>query len=240
MPTSTLSHITPVTIQQMFNRIAKTYDVLNDCISFGMHRLWKRRACQQLQLKPGDHVLDVCTGTGDLIGYLLPLVGKTGAVTGLDFSEEMLNVARERFPENTSNNIHLQQGDALALPFEDNTFDGAMISFGLRNVTDIPGAIREMTRVVKPSGWVVNLDTCPQPKLPGYWLYFKHIMPRIGKLICQDKGAESAYSYLSASTQNFLSPDELKTVFESAGLHPVSSQTLMFQSVSLQAGQKPD
>lgn len=217
----------------MFDRIAGRYDTLNDWISMGFHRQWKRQACQKLHLKPGDRVLDVCTGTGDLVAYLLPLVGSRGQVEGLDFSENMLQQARVRYRH--ASNVHFQQGDAMALPYADQTFDAAIISFGLRNVIHIPQALAEMHRVLKPGGWMVNLDTCPTPKLPGMDFYFSKVMPKIGALLAKD---EQAYRYLSESTRNFLTPCELSAAFTGVGCQPVSSQTLMLGSVSLQAGQK--
>lgn len=219
-------------VQSMFDRIAKRYDVLNDCISFGMHRGWKKTACKQLHLNAGDSVLDVCSGTGDLIGYLNQHVGNTGHITALDFSADMLAVAKERFAD--LSNLKVVQGDALALPFENNTFDSAIVSFGLRNVVDIQQAINEMSRVVKPGGWVVNLDTCPEVKLPGFWLYFSTIMPIMGKLLALDK---KAYSYLSKSTKHFLTPEQLGQCFTNAGLQNVTLTPLSFHSVSIQAGQ---
>lgn len=220
-------------IQAMFDGISGSYDLLNDCISFGMHRFWKRKACALLNLKQGDAVLDVASGTGDLLGYLSPLVGKNGRVTGLDFSAEMLAVAEKRFQQ--LENVDYIQGDALKLPFEDNTFDGAIISFGLRNVTDIPKAIAEMRRVVKPNGWVVNLDSNPEPSIPFFWFYFSLIMPVVGKVFSMD---QSAYEYLAKSTKHFLTPAQLKAVFEDAGLHQVTSSTMTLGAASLQAGQK--
>lgn len=221
-------------VQQMFDRIAGSYDLLNDCISMGFHKQWKRLACDKLRLPLGGKALDVCTGTGDLLAYLLPRVGKQGQVCGLDFSENMLSFAQKRY-QNIPN-VSLTQGDALALPYPDNTFDGAIISFGLRNVTDIPLALREMHRVIKPGGWMVNLDTAPKPLLPGMRFYFAKIMPLIGGALARDN---QAYQYLSSSTRHFLTPDELKSAFEAAGCMNVSSQTLMLGSVSLQTGQKP-
>jgi demethylmenaquinone methyltransferase/2-methoxy-6-polyprenyl-1,4-benzoquinol methylase len=221
-------------VQDMFNRIAGTYDSLNTCISMGFHKQWKKLACQKLQLPAGGRALDVCTGTGDLIDYLLPLVGPNGQVEGLDFSEKMLAVARERFAGQA--NVKLVQGDALALPYPDNHFDGAIISFGLRNVTSIPQALAEMNRVIRPGGWMVNLDTCPTPKLPGMNFYFSKIMPIIGGMLAKDP---QAYQYLSESTRHFLTPAQLKAAFEQAGCVQVTSQTLMLGSVSLQFGQKP-
>lgn len=221
-------------VQAMFDRIAGTYDTLNDWISMGFHKQWKREACRKLQLFPSAKALDVCTGTGDLIGYLLPLVGQSGQVEGLDFSANMLACAQQRFSNQP--NVSLTQGDALALPYPDNTFDGAIISFGLRNVTDIPKALSEMLRVIKPGGWMVNLDTSPTPKLPGMNFYFSNIMPLIGGALAKDT---QAYQYLSKSTRHFLTPQQLKQAFNEAGCIQVTSQTLMLGSVSLQAGQKP-
>ncbi len=220
-------------VQQMFDRIAGSYDLLNDCISMGFHKGWKHVACAKLQLPLGGSALDVCTGTGDLVRTLLPLVGSGGRLEGLDFSENMLAVARQRF-EGVPN-VQFTQGDALALPYADNTFDGAIISFGLRNVTDIPQALREMQRVIKPGGWMVNLDTAPKPFIPGMRFYFEKIMPLIGGALARD---QQAYSYLSSSTKHFLTPAQLKAAFEATGLTNVTSQTLMLGSVSLQAGQK--
>lgn len=221
-------------VQQMFNRIAPTYDLLNDCISFGMHRQWKRQACKMLCLQPGAQVLDVCTGTGDLTALLRQHVGTTGTVVGIDFSEEMLTVARKRF--SNTQNVTFQQGDALALPLETNRFDGAIVSFGLRNVADISQAVAEMVRVIKPGGWVVNLDTAPNPSLPGYWFYFSKVMPLLGRLLSMDP---TAYGYLSSSTRSFLEPPELAALFKAQGLVNVSIRPLAFGSVSVQAGQKP-
>lgn len=221
-------------VEQMFDRIAGSYDRLNNWISMGFHKQWKRLACQKLKLKPGHQALDVCTGTGDLIAYLLPLVGEQGQVCGLDFSAQMLSFARQRYQDQP--HVSLTQGDALALPYEDNRFDGAIISFGLRNVTDIPKALQEMHRVIKPGGWMVNLDTAPKPLLPGMQFYFSKIVPLLGSLLAQDS---QAYQYLSNSTQHFLTPQELKALFNEVGCVNVESQTLMLGSVSLQAGQKP-
>lgn len=220
-------------VRQMFNRIAPTYDLLNDCISFGMHRQWKAKACSLLQLHPGAKILDVCTGTGDLVKPLAQLVGPQGQVVGFDFSEEMLTVGRKRFAE--LSNTTFQQGDAMEMPFDTNTFDGAIVSFGLRNVRDIQRVLNEMSRVVKPGGWVVNLDTCPNPKLPGYWFYFSTVMPIVGRLLSMDP---TAYKYLSESTKNFLTPQALQRCFENAGLTNVKLHPLAFGSVSIQAGQK--
>lgn len=219
-------------VSAMFDRIATTYDLLNDCISLGMHRGWKKAAVKALHLSPGNKVLDVCTGTGDLVRYIQPQVGQAGRVVGIDFSPEMLDVAKRRFSEQPNTQFVL--GSALELPFKDKTFDGAVISFGLRNVDNIELVISEMARVVKPGGWVVNVDTSPKPWLPGFWWYFSKIMPIVGGLFSQDK---EAYTYLFESTRDFLTPEQLKQVFEQQGLVNISLKGMAFGSVSCQAGQ---
>ena len=220
-------------VQALFDRIAGRYDLLNDVISFGLHRLWKRQAVRSLQLKPGQTALDVCTGTGHLLGYLSKAVGPSGSVSGLDFSPEMLSVARSRY--HSTSNISLTQGDAEHLPYEDAQFDGAVVAFGLRNVTDIDQALHEMKRVVKPGSWVVNLDTNPKPKIPGFWLYFKYIMPIFGKLLSGDK---AAYDYLQGSTEQFDSPEQLAQRFERLGFINVEARLIHFGSAALVMGQK--
>lgn len=217
----------------MFNRIARTYDLLNDCMTGGMHRRWKRQACQALGLKPGDSVLDVCTGTGDLAAMLSDIVGRQGHVTGIDFSSEMLQVARQRFLDRS--NVTWVQGDALALPFDDNRFDGAIISFGLRNVASVPQALAEMVRVVKPGGWVVNLDTASDCKNPLFWWYFSTVMPLFGRLFARD---QQAYQYLCHSTQTFETPRQVEQLMQECSLSSTKIVYLGFGSVSLQAGQK--
>lgn len=223
----------PEVIAGMFNRIAKTYDVLNDCMTGGMHRQWKAQACKALQLKPGGRVLDVCTGTGDLAAMLSGLVGETGQVEGIDFSEEMLAVAQKRFAQ--VGNIKWCQGDALALPYEDNRFDGAIISFGLRNVMDIEKALAEMVRVVRPGGWVVNLDTASDCKNPLFWLYFSKIMPLLGRVLAGDT---QAYQYLCRSSKTFATPSQIQQLLHHLGLQNTAVRYFGLGSVSFQAGQK--
>ena len=147
----------------------------------------------------------------------------------------MLTIARQRFLDYDAM-VSFEQGDAMALPFDAHQFDGAVVSFGLRNVADIPQALSEMVRVIKPGGWVVNLDTCPTPTIPGLSWYFTHVMPRLGQLFSKDL---TAYRYLSKSTRHFLTPAQLVTCFHQVGLQNIASKTMGLGMVSLQAGQKP-
>ena len=220
-------------VQNLFDGLAKNYDPLNQVISLGMHWGWKKKAIRALHLQQGDTVLDVCTGTGDNLGLLFDRVGPSGQVTGLDFSNNMLGVAQHRYK--TMPNIGLYHGDALALPYESNSFNAALITFGLRNVDNREQCIAEMCRVVKPGGWVVNLDTTPDPWLPGFNWYFQHVMPKMGKLFADN---EAAYRYLASSTQGFLSPKMLIALFEKIGLQSVYHKRMALGSVALVAGQK--
>jgi demethylmenaquinone methyltransferase/2-methoxy-6-polyprenyl-1,4-benzoquinol methylase len=198
-----------------------------------MHWSWKRYAVHALQLKPSHHVLDVCTGTGDLITLIRPLVGESGQVTGLDFSREMLAVAHNRFQGD--DRIQLVQGDAMNLPFEANAFDASIISFGLRNVADVKQTLQEMYRCTKSGGMVVNLDTAPIASVPCFSWYFKWIMPRFGEWFAGDK---EAYQYLQASTAQFESPESLVSLFQEIGLVEVRSVRFGLGSVACIIGKK--
>lgn len=220
-------------VEALFDRIARRYDWLNDCISFGMHRGWKRKACAVLNLQPGQSVLDVCTGTGHLIDYLKTHVGPEGSVVGLDFSAKMLEVARAKFGK--ASHIKLVQGDALALPFADNTFNGAIMAFGLRNVDNPALALSQMQRVIQPGATLVILDTCSTPVLPGFWLYFGKLMPLLGRFLGKD---QQAYEYLYQSTRQFLSPQALCNLALEQGLLNPQAQRLAFGTVTLLSAQK--
>ena len=224
----------PEHIAGMFNGIASTYDTLNDVMTLGMHRGWKQRACEQLQLKPGAQVLDLCTGTGDLAAMLASIVGPTGKVHALDFSEGMLALGKERFGHLP--HIEFTWGDAMDLPLTDNLVDGAIISFGLRNVLSAPQVLSEMARVTKPGGWVAILDTASDYKNPLFWLYFRTIMPRLGALLSRN---EDAYRYLCQSTETFMPPRAMCQTLQELGLRSVTHTPLGFGSVALVRGQKP-
>ena len=145
-------------VHELFNSIAADYDRMNLLMTWGMLPRWQSFMLNKTGLKEGGHGLDVCCGTGELAFKMAKLVGKTGNISGLDFSENMLAVAKEKLTVSDAKNINFVQGDALELPFEDNSFDAATNGFALRNVTDIPKAIKEMARVVKPGGKVVCLE----------------------------------------------------------------------------------
>ena len=223
----------PALVQSLFNQLAPHYDKLNDVISLGLHRHWKRQACQSLQLVAGHTALDVCTGTGDLAAILAKLVGERGQVLALDFSPAMLAVARQRWAS-AYPQVVFTQGDALALPYADNLANGAVMSFGLRNVADTQTALNELCRVVRRGGRVAILDTCPTPNLPGFKWYFKHLMPKLGQAL---SGQGDAYHYLNQSTEAFIPPQQLAQQLELAGATKVEVRTLAMGAAMLVVGQ---
>ena len=197
-------------VNQLFAAIAPRYDRINDLQSFGMHHRWKDRLVKLAGLKPGDHALDVCCGTGDIAERL----AATGAsTTGLDFTEEMLEVARARAQMSETRKpkaeaghglrIQYVQGDAMSLPFEDNSFDGVTVGFGLRNLAEWQVGLREMHRVAKPGGRLLVLDFGrPDNALwrSLYFAYLRMIVPVYGKLFC---GNWSAYAYILESLKAY-------------------------------------
>jgi demethylmenaquinone methyltransferase/2-methoxy-6-polyprenyl-1,4-benzoquinol methylase len=224
----------PALVQALFNQLAPHYDKLNDVISLGLHRGWKRQACQSLGLQAGQTALDVCTGTGDLAAILAEMVGQQGKVIGIDFSSAMLAVATQRW--HNQPHITFTQGDAMALPLADASVDAAVMSFGLRNVANTQTALAQLVRVVKPQGRIAILDTCPTPSLPGFKWYFSVVMPKLGQLL---SGQGEAYAYLNQSTEAFLSPEQVAQQLAACGAQGVRATTLAFGAAMLVTGQRP-
>jgi demethylmenaquinone methyltransferase/2-methoxy-6-polyprenyl-1,4-benzoquinol methylase len=228
-------------VHDQFERIARRYDLTNDCISMGMHRMWKRAAVYELAARHNGSYLDVCCGTGDLALTIAREVGGDGKVTGLDFSGNMLEVARNRGERavtagRVTCELEWKQGDAQDLPFADNTFDGAIISFGLRNLTDLQAGLNQMARVVRRGGHVINLDL-GDPTMPvftpAFNAYFRYIVPIIGEVLQRDR---KAYTYLPESRNTYPKPEALTTMFELAGLKDVRWIPLAFGSVAMHVG----
>lgn len=229
-------------VLRQFDRIAQRYDLTNDAISMGMHHAWKQRAVSELLLKPDGTYLDVCCGTGDLTLRIADQLSAQGKVEGLDFSPKMLAVATQRRAKHASKGncqIKFQEGDALHLPFANDTFDGAIVSFGLRNVTDYQRAINEMARVVKPGGKVINLDL-GKSQVPVFAqlfaFYFRQIVPLIGHALQSDK---QAYTYLPVSNSAYPDPQGISQIFKTAGLTKVKHISLALGSVALHVGTVP-
>lgn len=228
----------PAYVEAMFDRIAGRYDLVNDAFTGGMHRAWKRRLVGLLALPRGGRALDLATGTGDIARLMAAEVGPDGQVEALDFSAGMLAVARERGQVAGCAPIRYLQGDMLALPYENASFDAVTVGFGLRNVADLDQALREIARVLKPGGRGASLDTGTPPWAPvrlGVGLFNHTVIPTLGKLLA--KGDE-AYRYLPASADHFPAQPELAERFEAAGLGGARVVNLMLGAAAIVLGRK--
>ncbi|AFE10587.1 bifunctional demethylmenaquinone methyltransferase/2-methoxy-6-polyprenyl-1,4-benzoquinol methylase UbiE [Corallococcus sp. CA054B] len=204
-------------VRQMFSSIATRYDVTNEVLSLGIHRLWRRSAVKLSGAKEGSHVLDCATGTGDLALAFKRKVGSTGRVVGTDFCPEMLESAPAKAAK-AGLEVEFQVQDAMALTLPDNTFDVASISFGIRNVDDPVQCLKEMARVVRPGGRVVVLEF-GQPTGPYgalFRFYSKTVMPAIGGLLT---GNRAAYQYLPRTAAAFPAGDRFLSLMDQAGAY---------------------
>jgi demethylmenaquinone methyltransferase/2-methoxy-6-polyprenyl-1,4-benzoquinol methylase len=174
-------------VHDVFESIAHKYDVMNDILSFRRHKAWRRFTMKKMNMSQGDSAIDLCCGTCDWTISMAQASG--GSITGLDFSENMLAVGKRKVQQQGLNDvITLVQGNAMALPFDDNTFDYATIGFGLRNVPDLKQVLSEMKRVIKPGGMVVCLELSKptwQPFKGLYYFYFKNLLPMLGKIFAK-------------------------------------------------------
>jgi demethylmenaquinone methyltransferase/2-methoxy-6-polyprenyl-1,4-benzoquinol methylase len=213
-------------VRTMFDRIAPVYDVMNRVMTAGLDLRWRRITAEAV-VERGNAVLDACCGTGDLA--VADLRAGAGKVTGLDFSPRMLERARKK-----SAAVEWIEGDMLALPFADASFDAATVGFGVRNVSDLERGLGELARVLGPGGRVGILEIS-QPRgllAPFYRLWFDRIVPLLGKLL---KGG-AAYTYLPASVRRFPGPDELVSLLERAGFGDVTYRTFAGGIVALHTG----
>ena len=217
--------LAPDAVRSMFDRIAPVYDAMNHVMTVGLDRRWRRVAAEAV-VSPGDSVLDACCGTGDLA---LACARAGGRVTGLDFSERMLERARAK-----SSAIEWVQGDALALPFEDGSFDAATVGFGVRNLEDLAGGLAELRRVLRPGGRLGVLEiTQPRGALaPFFRLWFERGVPLMGRVV----SGSSAYTYLPASVRRFPGPDELASLIREAGFGEVRYRLFARGIVALHLG----
>ena len=212
-------------VRGMFDRIAPVYDVMNRVMTAGLDRSWRRLTVEAV-VQPGDRVLDACCGTGDL-GLAAEREG--GIVTGLDFSARMLERARRK-----SDSILWVEGDLLALPFDDASFDTATVGFGVRNVSDLEAALAELHRVLRPGGRLAILEiTRPRGILkPFFSLWFDRVVPLLGKAL----PGGAAYTYLPASVKRFPPADGLAALLRESGFGGVSYRLLAGSIVALHSG----
>ncbi len=217
---------TPASIRTMFNMIANKYDFVNNVMSFGTQNHVKNRAIKMLDIKPHDNVIDLCCGTGDLSG-IIKKTSPHACITGIDFSEKMLSVAKEKYTD-----ICFMQGDVTNLPYADNSFDFAVMGFGLRNILNAEKAVEEVYRILKPNGKFLHLDF--GRKNFASRVYDK-MTPLLIKLFTENT---QAYSYLIKSKQEFPIPKDLIKDFESKGFKLVKRKDFLCGVISAQVLEK--
>jgi len=226
-------------VADVFHSVAAKYDIMNDVMSMGIHRLWKRFTIDCSGVRPGQQVLDLAGGTGDITALFSKRVGPTGKVVLADINESMLNVGRDKLRDlGLVTNIEFVQANAEALPFADNSFDIVSIGFGLRNVTDKDAALRSIFRVLKPGGRLLVLEfSKPQSEIlsKAYDLYSFRILPFMGQLIANDK---ESYQYLAESIRMHPDQETLKQMMQDAGFAEVSYHNLTGGIVALHRGYK--
>jgi demethylmenaquinone methyltransferase/2-methoxy-6-polyprenyl-1,4-benzoquinol methylase len=204
----------------MFDRIAGRYDLLNSVMTAGLHHTWRMRAADRAEVGPGDSVLDVCCGTGDLAFELAGRVSPGGHVVGCDFSEPMLDFAREKAAGRRPELVRFEWADALQLPYDADRFDAVTVGFGVRNFADRDRGLHEMARVLRPGGRLVILEFT-EPRRPPfstfYSLWFDRIVPVLGRLTDNPE----AYSYLAESVHGFPDPPSLAAKMDAVGLERI-------------------
>ena len=224
----------PDEMARMFDHIAGRYDLLNRLLSGGRDRVWRARAVESLQLKGGETVLDLCTGTADLLLALAPPRGPAARVVGVDFSAEMLRLGQRKIRRSPVRGaVGLLRGDAERIPLGDRSVDGVTIGFGIRNVRDRVAALVEVRRVLRPGGRLAILEFGAPGSAPVravYLWYFRRLLPLVGRLVSRHS---SAYTYLPASVGAFPAPDAFCAMLEEAGFSGVRCERLTLGIVCL-------
>lgn len=226
-------------VKGVFDSVAGNYDIMNDVMSLGVHRIWKRHAIELSGVRPGKVVLDLAGGTGDLTKVFAKRVGKTGKVVLADINESMVRVGRDRLiNEGITGNVEYTITNAEALAFPDNTFDLATIAFGLRNVTNKDKALEELYRVLKPGGQLMILEfsKVTQPLFAKFYDFYSfNILPKMGKLIAND---EASYQYLAESIRMHPDQETLKQMMLTAGFDKAEYLNMSEGIVALHRGWK--
>ncbi len=222
-------------VNRMFDRVASRYDLLNSVMSAGLHHRWRERAADRAELEAGGSALDVCCGTGDLTLELSRRVAPGGYVIGCDFSEPMLDLAREKAAERGIDAVRFEWADALELPYDSGRFDAVTVGFGVRNFADWDRGLQELARVLRPGGRLVVLEFT-EPRRPPfstfYSIWFDRIVPVLGRLT----NDPAAYSYLAESVHSFPDPAGLAAKMDAAGLGQIRYTILAGGIVTVHSG----
>lgn len=226
-------------VHEVFTNVASKYDIMNDVMSMGIHRIWKDAMMDWLAPRPGQKLLDVAGGTGDVAFRFLARAGESAKATVLDMTASMLEEGRKRAEaERLSQRLDWVVGDAMALPFDDNSFDVYTISFGIRNVTRIPDALSEAYRVLKPGGRLMVLEFSQLPNAAmqkAYDLYSFNVIPVMGKVIANDR---ESYQYLVESIRKFPDQETFASMIRAAGFDQVKYRNLTLGVAALHSGWK--
>jgi len=223
-------------VHEVFEKISDNYDQMNSVISFQQHNKWRKDTMDKMQVPKGAAAIDICCGTGDWTIALAEAVGENGKVVGLDFSQNMLNVGIDKTKHMPQ--VQMIQGNAMSLPFPDNSFDFATIGFGLRNVPDSYQVLSEMHRVLKPGGMIACLETSQPNNLlfkPFFRFYFRFIMPVFGKLFAK---SYKEYSWLQESAKDFPGMKQLAKLFTQVGFEKVKNKPYTGGAAALHLGIK--
>jgi demethylmenaquinone methyltransferase/2-methoxy-6-polyprenyl-1,4-benzoquinol methylase len=226
-------------VREVFDSVVEGYDLMNDLMSFGIHRIWKRIAVEMSEIRPNSYILDLAGGTGDMVRLMVPKISKEGLVILSDINENMLVSGRDKLIDSGVTNFNSAQIDAQLLPFKKDTFDLISIAFGLRNVTDKKKTLRSILQCLKPGGRLIVLEfSKPTNEIirEFYDLYSFEIIPKLGEIVLS---SEESYRYLAESIRMHPNQDELKELFEDCGFEECNYENLTNGVVAIHTGDKP-
>ena len=226
-------------VKEVFDNVVEGYDLMNDLLSFGIHRIWKRIAVEMSGIRPGSFVLDLAGGTGDMVKLMAPKLNKEGMIILSDINKKMLSLGRDKLLDSGINNFNALQIDGQLLPFKEGSFDLISIAFGLRNVEDIKKCLNSIFQSLKPGGKLLVLEfSQPSNEIIRelYDLYSFEIIPKLGEIVLS---SEESYQYLAESIRMHPKQDKLKNLFEECGFKDCEYENLTNGVVAIHTGKKP-